>query len=86
MMTLAEAAKQWLAAKAAEKEAKRKVDEAAKVLKPHFRKTGKTSYAGVGYSKTDYWALDTDMVRELLGDQVSQAETLRSRETLTALK
>lgn len=84
-MNLSEAAKQWLAAKAAQKEAEAKVDEAAKVLKAHFKKTGRTSYAGVGYSVASYRQLDTAKARELLGKRAVDAEVVRTRETLTAL-
>lgn len=85
-MKLAEAAAQWIAAKTELRDVERRVDEAKAVLLEHFRTTGKTSYRNrIAYSTTTYRQLDTTKARQLLGDKAGEAETVRTRETLTAL-
>ena len=84
-MTPTAAAKQWLAAKAEERAAKARVDEAAEVLKEMFRSTGKASFRGVGYSQSTYVQLDAAKARQLLGKRAAEAEVTRIRETLSAV-
>lgn len=84
-MNLNEAVEVWKANKPAVKEASKKVADAEKVLKEYFRRTGKPSYRGVGYTATEYQALDSDLARRLLGPRAVEAEVSRTREALTAL-
>ena len=83
-MTPAAAAKQWLEVDETYREAKRKRDEAEKVLKPHFREKGLTRYRGIAYSSSTFTAFDVPTARQLLGSKASQAEVTRTRETLSA--
>ena len=86
-MTVAEAAEQWLAAKKAKKAAETKLAPAEKVLKEHFRKTGRATYKDlVAYSKTTYTGIDLDAVRAELGKKIERFEVTRERETLSPLK
>lgn len=85
-MKLSDAAAQWLQAKADQKDAERRLNEAKAVLLDHFRKSGRASYAGkVGYSTTTYRQLVADKARALLGERAVEAEEVKTRETLTAL-
>lgn len=85
-MTLSEAAKQWLAARADAKDAERRVDEAAEVLKEYFRRSGKTKFRGVGYAMSTYTTLDLKKARALLGAKAVEAEVPRTRETLSPVE
>lgn len=58
--------------------------DAAKVLKEHFRKTGKTTYQGITYSETASTRLDTALARAALGPKKTAECTVESmRATLT---
>ena len=84
-MTPTEAAAIWKQHKPAAKEHQAQVDKAEKVLKEHFRKSGRTTYRGIAYLASTYDALDAGLARELLGRKADQATVTRTRETLTAL-
>lgn len=80
-MTNTQAAKQWLAANAEYKDAERRRDEAAKVLKAHFAKSKTTVFRGVQYACSSYEQLDTAKAKEMLGDKAPMVP--RTRETLS---
>lgn len=84
-MKLTEAADIWKEHKPAAKHHQSQVEKAEKVLKEYFRKSGKTTYRGIGYTSAEFTALDTAKARELLGEKASDAEVTRTRETLTPL-
>jgi hypothetical protein len=83
-MTTTEAAEQWLRAKPAAKLAQAEVDEAEKVLKEYFERTGRTTYRNkVGITVSAVTNLDTKRVREDHGDRYDVAG---QRRTLTDLR
>lgn len=81
-MTLAEAAKVWIAAKRVSRDADAKLKVSAKILKEHFKKTGKTSYGKIGFSVTPYTGFDLEAARAELGNKF---DVMRTRETLSLL-
>lgn len=86
-MTVGEAAKQWIKAKRAIRAAEPELKQAEKVLKEHFRKTGKSDYKGlIGYAKSVVPRLDTVAVRAFLGKKVAEFEVPSPRESLSLLK
>lgn len=76
-LTVTDAAKQWVAAKKAENEAKALLKEAAPVLLAHFEKTGKKTYKDlVGVSQgPPRTILDQDAVKEFLGARLTEFQT-----------
>lgn len=84
-MKLAAAARQYIKASQAMKDAERDRDEAKDVLLEHFRKSRRNQIHGIEYSKSTYRRLDTKKARELLGDQAADAEVVAHRETLTPI-
>jgi succinyl-CoA synthetase beta subunit len=84
-MKLADAADVWIDAKTQIAALQPQLDEAAKVLKAHFRKTGRGSYRGVGYAITHIRALDTAKARAELADRLHEFERIVDRETLSIL-
>jgi hypothetical protein len=85
-MTLVEAATIWEENKRLIEQAEPKLKSAAKILKEHFRRTGKSRRGNIGYALTTYKALDVKAVRAHLGDDVAKFEERRERETLSLLR
>lgn len=89
-MTLAKAAEVWIKAKKAEDSAKATKDVAADILKDHFRKTNRQSYksrAGrIGLAVTSRTRLDTQKVKQELGDRLPRFQTTQTYETLSLLE
>lgn len=85
-LTPTAAAEQWLAARAAIKVHKPKLESAERVLKAHFRAKGTAAFKGVGYALSTYLRLDTTLARAALGPKkVAECEITAERETLSAL-
>ena len=85
-MTQVMAANVWLQTYNQLREMNRLHDEAADILKEHFRRTKTTSYRGVMYAKSTFVGLNAAKVRALLGDRAVEAEETRTRETLSPAK
>lgn len=83
-MTPAQAAKQWLEVDAEARRLSKLRDEAADVLKAHFRESDKTSYRGVRYSATTITRFDQAKARELLGKRADECLVSAVRESLSA--
>jgi hypothetical protein len=84
-MTPTATAKAWLAADADYRDAKRRRDEAADVLKAHFRAKKVSVFRGVAYAVTHGRRLDAAKARALLGPKASEAEVPTTTETLSAV-
>lgn len=84
-MTVDEAAKQWVKAKRAIRAAEPGLKASAKILKEHFKKTGKTSYGKIGFSVTPYTGFDLEAARAELGKKLDKFDVVRTRETLSLL-
>jgi hypothetical protein len=70
-LSVAEAAKIWIAEKRELNKRKARLDAAADVLKEHFRKTGRSNYKGqIGYAALSRVQLDTAKVKAELGPRL----------------
>lgn len=90
-LTVPEAAKQWLEARAQRIDAERREKAAAAVLKPHLRKRLEKglspTYRGrIGYALSIRRRLDTARVKAELGDRLGDFEVPSEVETLSPLK
>ncbi len=86
-MSVAKAAQVWEDSKREIDPLKRLMDEAAKVLKEHFRKTKRSEYRGrIGYAKSAYMAIDTEKVKAEHVDDLEKFQKPVTRETLSLLK
>lgn len=85
-LTLAQAAGQWLEARADEAAAKARKDQAADILKAHFDKTGRTSYKGIiGLTVQEAQVLDTEKLTAHHGDSISRFKRTTVKRFLTPL-
>jgi hypothetical protein len=86
-MTLAEAVDQWITAKHKLAALEPQLDEAAKILKAHFRKTGRAQYRDkIGYGCTTVQILDTRAVKAYLGKDLPKFQRSSTREVLSLLE
>jgi len=86
-MTVAEAAKVWEDGKRQLEKLKPQMDQAADVLKAHFRKSGKTDYRGrIGFAITTRLQLDTAKVKAKLGKKLGEFQRRVEIEQLSLLK
>lgn len=86
-MKLAEAATRWAAAKRVKKKNDAEIKATEKILKGHFRKSGRATYRDlISYVKTPTTRLDTDKVRAELADRIAEFEVAGDKETLSLLK
>jgi predicted membrane metal-binding protein len=84
-LTLAQHAAQFLKAKRLERQAKALRDESDPALKAYFKRTGKTAYKGIGYSKSTNQILDQRKVKEFLGPRLERFMKPSTREQLSVL-
>ncbi|MGH2811489.1 MAG: hypothetical protein ACRDI1_02085 [Actinomycetota bacterium] len=84
-MTPAQAAKEWLAAKAILEEHEPRLKAAAEVLKEYFRRTGKFRFRGVLYAVSSYSQFDVKAARSDpdLWSRAKKYLVRRKRETLS---
>jgi hypothetical protein len=85
-VTVAEAARRWVAAKKAERKAAAQLKASGQVLKDHFRKTGRHTYKDqISYAVATRRTLDTEKVKAELGDRLPKFERVSEVETLSLL-
>lgn len=86
-MTLAEAADQWEDTKRKIDELKPQLEQAAEVLKEHFKKTGRNTYKDrISYSEGSRVVLDQEKVRAYLGKKLGTFQKRIKTSSLSLLK
>jgi hypothetical protein len=88
-VTVTQAAAIWIAEKKRRQDVAGQFEEAERILKDHFRSSGKAEYAGkagrIGYARTVRRVLDTAAVKKFLGKRLGDYQRDSEVESLSLL-